>query len=149
MPTPLSPNFDLDKMVVSQTASRLGIDNTPSPEIISDLSVLCLTLLEPARALLGVPFHINSGYRCPALNQAVGGARTSAHLDGRAADCVPEGLDLEAAFDTLRKSDLPYDQIIFECREWIHLGMAKDGVAPRRQALTATGGPGHWAYQEA
>jgi hypothetical protein len=56
-------------------------------------------------------------------------------------------MDLREAFDRLRSSDLPYDQIIFECNAWLHLAIAKAREIPRRQALTATGGPGHWAYQ--
>ena len=144
----LSEHFTVDAMTFSQTATRKGIDNTPSQPVIDCLTALCTTLLEPARALLGVPLRVDSGFRCEALNEAVGGAKTSAHLDGRAADCVPEGLDLQEAFDTLRASDLPYDQIIFECKAWIHLAIAREGENPRRQALTATGGPGAWHYQQ-
>jgi len=148
MVTQLSPNFTLEQLVFSQTAARKGIDNTPSPEIIANLTNLCVNLLEPARELLNAPIHIDSGYRCKELNVAVGGAATSEHVLGHAADCIPQGWDLALAFDTLRTSDLPYDQIIFECKEWIHLGMAADGVTPRREALTATGGPGAWHYQK-
>lgn len=144
----LSEHFTLEDLVRSQTALRKGIDNTPGPEIVANLTQLCMELLEPARALWGVPVSVDSGYRCPALNEAVGGAATSEHLLGCAADCIPQGLDLQAAFDLIRKSDLPYDQVIFECRSWIHIGHARPGQEPRRQALTATGGPGAWHYQE-
>jgi len=146
--TPLSTHFTLENMINSQTALRKGIDNTPSPEIINNLTNLCNTLLEPARAILNVPFMVDSGYRCPELNTAVGGSATSEHVLGHAADCIPEGLNLQECFDTLRQSNLPYDQIIFECNAWIHLGMCADGAIPRRQALTATGGPGNWHYKE-
>jgi len=144
----MSEHFSLESLTFSQTATRKGIDNTPPQQAIDSLNLLCSTLLEPARALLGCPFRVDSGFRCEALNEAVGGARTSAHLDGRAADCIPEGMDLQAAFDKIRLSDLPYDQVIFECQAWIHLAIARDGETPRRQALTAAGGPGHWTYQE-
>jgi len=143
----LSVNFALEDLTRSQTAARLGIDNTPSQEVVGQLTALCEQLLEPARALLGVHLQVDSGYRCPNLNAHVGGAPTSAHVDGRAADVVPLGLDLQKAFDLLRKSQLPFDQVIFECQAWIHLALARPGVAPRRQALTASGGPGAWRYQ--
>jgi hypothetical protein len=143
----MSEHFTLEALTFSQTATRKGIDNTPPQQAIDSLNLLCSSLLEPARALLGCPFRVDSGFRCEALNEAVGGAKTSAHLDGRAADCIPEGMNLQSAFLTLKNSDLPYDQIIFECQAWIHLAIARVGETPRRQALTATGGPGHWAYQ--
>lgn len=108
---------------------------------------LCETLLEPARELLGVPLHVDSGYRCPALNAAVCGAKGSAHMDGRAADVVPMGLYLRDAFDRLRKSELPYDQIILECGAWIHLAIARTGVDPRREALEASKTPTGWHYE--
>jgi hypothetical protein len=144
----MSEHFTLDDLTRSQTASRKGIDNTPPQQAIDSLNLLCSTLLEPARALLGVPISVDSGFRSEALNEAVGGAKSSAHLDGRAADLVPQGVVLQAAFDLLRKSSLPYDQVIFECRAWIHLAIARPGETPRRMALTAAGGPGHWSYQE-
>jgi hypothetical protein len=144
----MSEHFTLDDLTRSQTASRKGIDNTPPQQAIDSLNLLCSTLLEPARALLGVPISVDSGFRSEALNEAVGGAKSSAHLDGRAADLVPQGMALQAAFDILRKSNLPYDQVIFECHAWIHLAIARPGETPRRMALTAAGGPGHWSYQE-
>ena len=144
----MSEHFTLDDLTRSQTASRKGIDNTPPQQAIDSLNLLCSTLLEPARALLGVPISVDSGFRSEVLNEAVGGAKSSAHLEGRAADLVPQGMALQAAFDILRKSNLPFDQIIFECHAWIHLAIARDGETPRRQALTASGGPGHWSYQE-
>lgn len=146
--TQLSENFNLEELVFSQAALRLGIDNTPPAVAINELTRLCIVLLEPARSLLGVPLHVDSGYRCPELNARIGGASASAHMEGRAADLIPIGMPLAAAFDTLRNdADLPYDQIIFECQAWIHLAIAAPGVEPRRQALTASGHPGAWSYQ--
>ncbi len=144
----ISDNFTLEQMTFSQTALRKGLDNTPNAGEQANIQRLCETLLEPALWLLGRPLTVNSGYRSPALNAAVGGAASSAHMDGRAADVVPVGLDLHAAFDILRESSLPFDQIILECGAWIHLAIARTGVDPRRQVLTATGGPGAWHYEE-
>ena len=143
----LSPNFTLEEMTFSQIALRQGLDNTPSPLGTANLRVLANELLEPARALLGVPLHVDSGYRSAGVNAAVGGALGSAHMDGRAADCVPIGAPLEDCFDILKASNLPIDQILFECRAWIHLAIAPVGSTPRRIAMTATGGPGNWNYQ--
>ena len=142
----LTEHFTLEELTHSQTAIRRGINNTPSLEIVEALTQLCTDLLEPARTLLNVPFHVDSGYRCAELNVAVGGSATSEHCLGHAADIIPQGLDLDQAFETLRTSDLPYDQIILECNTWIHLGLAGDGQTPRREALTAQGTPGHWTY---
>ena len=145
--TPLSANFALEEFTVSQSALRLGIDNTPPVVAVEELRELCALLLEPARTVLGVRLHIDSGFRSPELNAKIGGAIDSAHMYGRAADVIPIGLDLAQAFDTLRSNtDLPFDQIIFECRAWIHLAIAPVGVEPRRQALTASGSPGAWHY---
>ncbi len=149
MATPLSPNFTLEEMTFSVTALRRGLDNTPNSQQLAELKRLCETLLEPARALLALPFHVDSGFRSPALNAAVGStAPHSAHLDGRAADIIPIGADLRMCFDKLRHSPLlPFDQIIIECNSWLHMAISPQGSAPRRESLMATGSPGHWSYQ--
>lgn len=144
----LSPNFTLEEMVLSQTALRKGFDNTPGAEQVENLERLCETLLEPVRWMLSAPLRVNSGFRSPALNEAVGGAHNSAHMDGRAADVVPIGVNLRVAFDRIRATQLPYDQVIIECNAWIHLAIARKGETARRQALVAVGGPGNWHYQE-
>jgi hypothetical protein len=84
----LSPHFKLFEFVISETAERKAIYNRPSDEIIARLRTLCESILEPARQQLG-PLHINSGYRSPELNAAIGGSSTSAHMIGYAADVVP------------------------------------------------------------
>jgi zinc D-Ala-D-Ala carboxypeptidase len=147
--TAISKDFTVAELTFSQIASRQGIPNIPSAAQLANLEDLCTTLLEPARALLACPLHVDSGYRSPAINTLVGGASDSAHLDGRAADIIPIGWTLLAAFHALRGSVLPFDQIIFECNAWIHLAIAEFGSQPRRQALIAQGGPGHWSYKAA
>lgn len=144
----LTPHFTLEELVYSEIALRQGIPNVPTVNQVNNLRRLCEDLLEPARSILGVPFHINSGFRSPKLNAAVGGVHTSAHLAGLAADFVPIGLDLRTAFDILRaRAELQFDQVIFECSAWIHLAAPSDGLAPRRQMLAATGHAGAWNYQ--
>lgn len=144
----ISDNFTYRELTRSSAASRLGIDNTPTEAQTANLKRLALTVLEPAKELLGgVVFHVDSGFRCAAVNAAVGStAKKSAHLDGRAADIVPKVDDLREAFDKIRASDIPFDQLILESNAWIHFGIAEDGVTPRKQALIATGGPGNWSY---
>lgn len=143
----LSQHFSLEELSHSDVALRRGLDNSPNAGEVANLVLLCETLLEPVRWMLGTPLHINSGYRSPSVNQAVGGSKASAHMDGRAADFVPEGMNLELAFDQIRLSGLPYDQVILECGAWIHLAIARSGENPRRQALKASGGPGNWDYR--
>ena len=150
MTTQLSPHFSLEELVASVTADRLGIDNTPSPDIVAALTRTCAVALEPARAIWGVPVHVDSGYRCPALNSAVHGADRPGHISehefGRAADLIPQGIVLLDAFKAIRASGIQFDQLIIEENEWIHLGITDEGVAPRLQCLVAVGTPGHWTY---
>ena len=145
------PNFSLEQATVSETAERLHIPNVPGDGQLANLRVLWITLSRVPE-LLACPIDLSSVYRCPALNKLVGGAVASAHLDGRAADLVPEGIDLSAAFESLRDSDLPYDQLIIEQTRagarWIHLGIAPIDQPPRRQALSASGDPGAMTYRE-
>lgn len=135
----LSPHFSLAEMTRSQTAERLGLDNTPTPEAVEALAALCRLVLEPLRIILGVPIHVDSGYRSPAVNSAVGGAKTSAHLSGRAADIVPVGMSLDRAYTILKGGYLQLDQVIreFPPGGWIHVSIAAAGQVPRRQFLIA------------
>jgi hypothetical protein len=81
----LTPHFTLEEMAASDTAARLGIDNAPTTAIVTELRKTA-ELLERVRLMLGTPLLVTSGYRCLALNRAIGSADTSAHLAGRAAD---------------------------------------------------------------
>ena len=82
----LTEHFSLNEFVRSSTADKLGIKNEPTTEAVENLRVLCKQILEPLRRFANKPLHINSGYRCSVLNMAVGGAKTSNHLYGFAAD---------------------------------------------------------------
>ena len=88
----LSSHFELNELIVSELAARRGIANDPTPEVIDNLRRLCQSVLEPLRVKLGRPVVITSGYRCAALNSAVGGSPTSHHVLGRAADVLVPGL---------------------------------------------------------
>jgi hypothetical protein len=140
----LTTHFSLEELVFSSTAERLGIDNTPSAAIRSNLLTLALGL-EQIRALLGAPMHIDSGYRCEALNKAVGGVANSAHLSGYAADfvCPDYGSPLMIA-RAIAGSGIAFDQVIQE-GTWVHVSF----MPPlRHQLLTARFSPAGVTYSE-
>jgi zinc D-Ala-D-Ala carboxypeptidase len=132
-PMQLSTNFSLSQLVYSETAEKSGIDNTPPPEIVANLRRLAAGL-ETVRTLLGAPLEISSGYRCTALNEAVGGSSASQHLQGLAVDfdCPAFGTPLEIA-RAIQGSGLEFDQCILEYGRWVHLSFSD---APRRRLLT-------------
>ncbi len=120
----LSDHFQLSEFIVSQSAERLGIDNTPSDTIIEHLHLLCAQILEPARVALG-PLHISSGYRSPTLNAAIGGSKSSAHMQGYAADVIPLKIT-KMVFAKWVEENCKFDQIILEYGiktepAWIHV----------------------------
>ena len=134
MATPLSPHFSLEEFIHSDTAERYHLDNTPSPEVQARLQRTA-TLLEQVRDLLGGrAIHINSCYRGPAVNKAVGGVDSSAHTQGWAVDfiCPDFGPPLEVCRKILG-SNLLYDQLIHEYGRWTHLSFAP---TMRRQPLS-------------
>lgn len=138
----LSPHFTLGEFLRSETAARLGIDNTPPPEILRELQRLAENL-EDVRALLGVPLHISSGYRCIPLNRAIGSKDSSAHVRGLAADFeAPEFGTPADICRTLYASAMPFDQLIFE-HTWVHIAWPAAGSGPRRQTLTLVAGGGY------
>ncbi len=138
----LSKNFSLTELVASQVATRKGIDNTPAPAIVANLTRLAV-LLEQMRALVGAPISISSGYRSPALNKAVGGAANSAHVLGLAADVSTAKLTSKALAMLIRQSDIAFDQLIYE-GSWVHIALSAG--APRRQVLTAKFAGGGVSY---
>jgi zinc D-Ala-D-Ala carboxypeptidase len=85
--TQLTQHFTLAELTASGTAQRLGLDNTPPPEVLPALTNTA-EMLERIRSTLGVPVVVTSGYRAWAVNKAVGGVTTSDHAQGRAADIV-------------------------------------------------------------
>ena len=123
----LTEHFYLEEFVVSQTATRAGIDNTPPPEVMENLRRLCEFVLEPLRLSYG-PVLISSGYRCPTLNAAIGGAAKSQHTRGEAADISVRGRSLAEVYNFLR-INVPFDQLIreFPPGGWIHVSYVEQG----------------------
>lgn len=139
----LSEHFTLDELCVSDTARRRGIDNSPLPELLPNLRRLANTL-ERVRAALGCdPLIVSSGYRCAALNRLVGGAATSAHLRGLAADITQPGVEPRELARRIGPlvDELGIDQLIVECDRWVHIGLCEG--KPRRQLLTYRAGGGY------
>lgn len=126
--------FTLRELTNSATARRLGIDNTPDDTVKMRLEVLVDSVLDPLRKLYGKPIKVTSGYRCPRLNSAVGGASGSQHLNGEAVDITSMGDDLDEnkrILDILLKSGIVFDQLLVEHPDkkgrpdWIHVSFTK------------------------
>lgn len=126
--------FTFDELSRSETAVRLNIDNTPSPAARSNLAALTDNILDPLRQAWGKPITVNSGYRCPALNRAVGGSTTSQHMSGQAADITTGNkVDNARLFQLVQDLGLPFDQLIDEQGfAWIHVSYSP---RHRRQVL--------------
>lgn len=107
----ISNNFSFDEFEHSRTADSCGILNViPDKEIRDSIQALVTSVLQPLRDAWGEPLNINSGYRCPALNKAVGGVPTSQHTKGEAADVAADNPYKLARM--ARDLKLPYDQMI-------------------------------------
>lgn len=132
----LTEHFTLEELTASDTAARLGIDNTPGPVERANLVVLA-NKLEVVRLILGAPLIISSGYRCLALNRKLRSDDTSAHVQGLGADftCPGFGTPLEIALRLAsRRDEIGFDQLIHEFGRWVHVGFRlKD---PRGELLT-------------
>lgn len=121
----LTPHFTRAELVFSQTAARLGIDNTPPDWVWDNLQSLCEACLEPARQAFG-PIIVTSGYRCPVLNAKIpGSARASQHTLGEAADIVPLHISMGVLARWLTAHVL-FDQVIFEWN-WLHVSHKRTG----------------------
>ena len=148
----LSEHFNLKEFTKSETAIRKRIDNTPNLEHTNNLKIVCEKILEPVRKHFGKPVRINSGYRGPALNTAVGGSSKSQHCNGEAVDFEIDGLaNPELAKWVAENCD--FDQIILEFYDpkegpnsgWVHASYSKG--KNRKQKLTAVTVSGKTVYK--
>ena len=134
----LSTNFRLSEFTRSDTAKRLGIENEcSSVEQVLNLAYLCHMVLQPLRDRFG-PIRINSGYRCPELNRAVGGVKNSQHMRGEAADIHLPSVEKGKEYLAFLKSLPVFDQLIWEEKKgtiWIHVS-AKRLARNRREIKT-------------
>ena len=141
--TKLSEHFTLEELTFSATAQRKQIDNKPPADVLENMKRLAAGLEEVRAALGNKPMRINSGYRSPKLNRAVGGARLSAHMAGYAADFVcPEFGGPLKIVKALAATGIQFDKLIQE-GTWVHISFAPEA---RRQLLTAHFGPNGTSY---
>ena len=141
--TQLTEHFTLEELTVSPTAKKLGLPNTPTAEHIANMKYCCEKILEPVRAHFGKPVQVNSSYRAPAVNKAVGGSKTSQHVNGQAIDFEIPGVDNKKVADWVA-DNLEFDQVILEFYTkgdtnsgWVHASIKKEG-GNRKQRLIAT-----------
>ena len=132
----LSPHFTLAELSHSNTATRLGIDNTPLAEEIANLEILSQGLEQVRTKLDSRPILISSGFRCLELNRALKSKDTSYHTVGLAADFTcPSFGNIHEVMRALADSSIQFDQLILEFGFWIHLAFPKQGEKPRRQMM--------------
>lgn len=162
MATKLSKNFTLEEMIVSSTAKKYDIDNTPNAAITSNLTMLCSSLLQPIREKYGKPIIVTSGYRCSALNARIGGSTASQHVKGQAAD-INDGGGYKTGGEARYKANAElfkliyqmggYDQLINEFPDvqgrpqWVHVSFNPSLKNQRGQALVAKKINGKTVYQ--
>ena len=129
----MTTHFPLDELTNSDTAIRLGLDNTPPDGVVKNLDILAHSLEALRRYLGDRPMYVTSGYRSQGVNHAVGGSTYSAHMRGWAADfrCPEYGTPLQIV-QAIAKSPLSFDQCIHE-GNWVHYS-----VAPERRGKVLT-----------
>ena len=147
----LSKNFTVAELSKSESATRQGIDNTPSMMVIDNLQQLVDNILQPIRDKFG-PVVVTSGYRSPAVNKAIGGSTTSDHCKGYAADFEVLGKD-NKELALFIKDNLKFTQLILEFYRkgtpdsgWVHVSYNKDNL--KNEALTAVKVGGKTVYQK-
>ena len=146
----LSENFSLQEFTKSQTATRKGLDNTPSEEHLASAKELFANVVQKVRDNFGVTV-INSGYRGPALNEAVGGSSKSQHCKGEAVDIECPGTSNYTVAKWIEENT-DFDQLILEFYTpgepnsgWVHVSYIESGN--RKQSLTAMKENGKTVYK--
>jgi len=138
----LSRHMGLDEATYSETAVSHGIKNKPTAQALINMVHTASILFEPLRETFGrVPLRVSSFYRSAALNNAIVGAKSSVHMDGRAID-IPEqnGLTTVEMYQMIKLSVIKYDKVIIETDRnlnWIHIQIPKIGAENRMIAMTA------------
>lgn len=142
--------FVMRELYRSATADKYGIDNTPNSQVKANLEALVDKVLDPLREAYGRPLIVTSGYRCAKLNKVVGGASTSQHVGGQAADIktTQSNAGNKVVFNLIRALKLPFDQLIWENGtddgpDWVHVSYSK--TQQRGQVLRKKKGGGYVA----
>jgi hypothetical protein len=128
----ISKHVSYKEGVYSTTATRLGIDNTPSDDQLHFMELIAEKVFEPLRKWVGGPIKINSFYRSPELNTAIGGSTKSQHCKGQAMD-IDDTLDkvTNAEMFNWIKENLDFDQMIWEFGDddnpnWVHVSYVSE-----------------------
>ena len=131
----LSKNLSLAEVTKSNTASRLGIDNTPDDWEIENLRAIAEDVFQPLRNAFKCPIYVSSGYRSGELNDAIGGAKRSQHVQGRALDLDADVFGRCTNGEIFRwiLNNVTFDQLIWEFGDqdnpdWVHVSYVRDGV---------------------
>tara|TARA_R110000822_G_scaffold194184_1_gene332450 strand:- start:287 stop:751 length:465 start_codon:yes stop_codon:yes gene_type:complete len=146
----LSANFTLKELTKSDTATRLGLDNTPDDEALENLKTLCEKVLQPVREHFGKSVTVNSAYRSPESNAAVNGSKSSDHCKGMAADIEIVGVANPDLAQWIM-DNLDYTQLILEFYTqgqpnsgWVHVSYNPEKLT--KQELTAVKVAGKTQY---
>ena len=132
MATRISKNFTLEELCASDTAKAKGIRNVPDTQQTLNICALVHKVLQPLRDIYGGHVKIGSGFRCPALNKAVGGVSNSQHMKGEAADlCIDGDINKGKRWIEIIRALGDYDQLIWEHSAkgsyWVHVSYRADG----------------------
>ena len=146
----MSEHFSLAELTRSSKAELLDINNFPVEAYIVDNLEKLANHLEVVREIVGVPIKINSGYRCPSLNKAIGGSAKSDHMLGLAADINASGFTPKQFAKVIveNKDKIGFRQCILEFDTWVHLSFPDDGVKPKLEVLTAVRGTTGTIYSQ-
>jgi hypothetical protein len=147
----MSDHFSIKELTYSDTAIRLGIDNTPTDEVLKNLQLVTQHILEEIRSYFDKPVKITSGYRSPALCQAIGSKPTSQHTLGQAVDFEVIGIPNKVVSDWI-VNNLDFDQCILEFWKpneynsgWVHCSYKTSGN--RKMYLKAYTANGRTVYE--
>ena len=147
----LSKHVSYKEGVYSITALRLGLKNDPSKEHLKNMKLISEKVFEPLRMYVGSPIKINSFYRGPELNKAIGGSRKSQHCHGQAMDIDDTlgGFSNSTMFNWIQ-DNLEFDQMIWEFGDennpdWVHVSYVNPGEN-RNRCLRAKRCPSGTTY---
>ena len=140
MNTNVTMHFTMEELYASATATAKGINNKPSVQQMINLVYLTAYVLEPLRVAMGEPIKIGSGFRCQALNKAVGGVYNSQHMKGQAADlCIDGDRQKGRKWFNYIRDHLPFDQLIWEHNSkgtyWVHVSFVYPDFGKNRHKV--------------
>ena len=128
----ISKHISYKEGVYSNTAIRRGINNTPNDEQLDNMELIAENIFEPLRSYVGGPIKINSFFRSPELNTAIGGSNKSQHCKGQAMD-VDDTFGVVANSEMYHwiKENLDFDQMIWEFGnddnpDWVHISYVSE-----------------------